>query len=195
MVMASLKHPNRVAAALLGLGLMVTFPMAAAAQGPLPDDAQQVLRQTISQLLVLFERYAVAGQVAPARAIQDEVRRLQADVGTNPPYEFAIDETVQGCRHFVLVMGSDWGPPERTFQRDYERACRYLSDPEKAMHDVVCLAPTTSHSKKPSDMPAPLATFSTIEEFKEQIRGLLSAWMAVLLQERGQHAASKSAAQ
>lgn len=109
-------------------------------------------------------------------------------------YEFAIDENVQGCRHSIFVMGKDWGPPERNFQRDYERACQYRSDPTKAMYDVICLAPTTPHSEKPSDMPAPLATFSTIEEFKERIRFLLSAWMAVLLQEGGQNAASKSAA-
>ena len=45
---------------------------------PLPDDAQQVLRQTVTQLQLLAERYMASGQQANARAILDQIQRIQS---------------------------------------------------------------------------------------------------------------------
>jgi hypothetical protein len=56
--MACLKSPMRVLAELLGMVLILVCPMPAGAQSVLPADAQQVLRQTASELLVLAERYS-----------------------------------------------------------------------------------------------------------------------------------------
>jgi len=82
--MAFLSHTKRVVAK--SLSLVLTCPIIAVAQGPLPDDAQQVLRQTALQLQMLAERYAATGQVAPARAILDEIRRLQTTLGAPLPF-------------------------------------------------------------------------------------------------------------
>ena len=117
-----------------------------------------------------------------------------ANLRDKRPYEFVVDENVQACRHYILVMGTDWGPPERNFQRDYERALHYLDDPAKAMRDVVCLASTTPDGELQEGMPLPSGKFSNIEEFKQHVRHLLSTWTVVFLKERGQTAAADAAA-
>jgi hypothetical protein len=68
------------------LSVVVCGGLNAAPQNtPLPDDAQQVLRQTVTQLQALAQRYMNFGQISESLAIQEQIRRLQATIPAATP--------------------------------------------------------------------------------------------------------------
>jgi hypothetical protein len=103
------------------------------------------------------------------------------------PYQFVVEENIRTCRHFILVCGGEWGPPERNFNPDYRCALQAGADPSLPMRDVAYLSFKNPEPPAQSggSLPASNAVFSTTAEFKERLRGLLSTWLAQYLDEGG----------
>lgn len=124
-------------------------------------------------------------------------------------FQSTIDENVYACRHFLLVLEEDWGPPSRNFQRDYQLALRCSADPTQPMREVAFLfrrpleggapegrAPegrAPEGGSLPATLPAPDGVFSATAEFNVLLRTLLTQWLASLRAETGSGSSSASA--
>jgi hypothetical protein len=97
------------------------------------------------------------------------------------PMQYAIDENIRDCRHYIQLLSEDWGPVERNFRNDYHLALQCVDDPQLPMHSVAALS-----KKQPSGaplgegLPEPRATFSTLTEFDCCVNNLLSGWLETL---------------
>jgi len=93
------------------------------------------------------------------------------------PHQFSVEENIQACRYYILLLFQDWGPVERNFENDYHLALECIADPALPMQGVAVL-----HKKQLSGqplaagMPQPESTFSTRAEFGQCIDTLLSRW-------------------
>ena len=93
------------------------------------------------------------------------------------PWQYTLDENIRDCRYFLLALADGWGPPERNFERDYRLALACKSDPALPMHDTAFVWQTPSAgAAPPPGLPPPTSEFSTCDEFKTQVRALLSRW-------------------
>ncbi len=36
-------------------------------------------------------------------------------VGDKRPLQYAVDDNIRECRHYLVLLTEDWGPPERNF--------------------------------------------------------------------------------
>jgi hypothetical protein len=98
--------------------------------------------------------------------------------------QYAVNENVCECRHYVLVLSEDWGPVERNFKADYQLALQSVADPALPMTSVAVLfKKQSSGSTLAPGLPEPHATFSSLEEFDGCINRLLSEWMESSAQE------------
>jgi len=99
------------------------------------------------------------------------------------PYLGAIAENIRACRYYIQVLEDTWGPPEKNFEREYAIACQCVSDPGLPMQEVAVLfkKPLLPHQVEPGVAELkqkPGATeFDSIEEYRRQLHGLLSAWL------------------
>jgi len=94
------------------------------------------------------------------------------------PLQYAVDENIRDCRHYILALCDGWGPPERNFERDYRLALECSADPALPMRETAFLLkkPLPGRSS-PSGLPPVSAEFSTIDEFKQQVRRLFAEWI------------------
>jgi hypothetical protein len=97
------------------------------------------------------------------------------------PHQFSVEENIQACRYYILLLCQDWGPVERNFENDYHLALQCMSDPALPMQGVAVLRKKQlSGQSLAAGMPEPESTFSTRAEFGECIGTLLSKWLESL---------------
>jgi len=94
------------------------------------------------------------------------------------PLQYAVDENIRDCRHYILLLSEDWGPVERNFHNDYHMALQCAADPALPMHSVAVLSKKQlSGSPLAGGLPEPDAAFSTLAEFDGCVNNLLAAWL------------------
>jgi hypothetical protein len=126
---------------------------------------------------------------------------LYVPVSLNPapdkrPIQYAVEENIRACRHYILVLAEDWGPKERNFRKDYHLALDCAADPACPMRTVTVLAKRESWQDAPelaAGMPKPDAVFSTAAEFRGVIAELLRNWLAEMEPEDRHAAAGENA--
>jgi hypothetical protein len=97
------------------------------------------------------------------------------------PLQYAIDQNIRDCRHYILLLSEDWGPVERNFRKEYQFALQCLDDPSLPMQSVAVLAKQQPSGPPLAEgLPKPMATFSTLAEFDECVEALLSGWLESL---------------
>lgn len=97
------------------------------------------------------------------------------------PFQYAVEQNIRACRHYILAVTEDWGPKERNFRKDYHLALVLMGDPEAEMKTVTLLAKREPWQEAPQlaeGMPAPDAVYSTTAEFEEILMGLMRGWLA-----------------
>ena len=94
------------------------------------------------------------------------------------PYQYLVEENIRDCRHYLLILFDDWGPPQRNFKNDYHLALQAGQDPALPMHSIAVLAKKSPSGEARADgLPAPDAWFSTPQEFDDCLMSLLSSWL------------------
>jgi hypothetical protein len=97
------------------------------------------------------------------------------------PVQYAVDENIRDCRHYLLLLSEDWGPVERNFRNDYQLALECVADPSLPMHSIAVLSKKQlSGVPLAEGMPEPKATFSTLAEFDNCVNNLLADWFESL---------------
>lgn len=100
------------------------------------------------------------------------------------PYQYTVDENIREAHYYMLVPGDDWGPPARTFERDYRLAMACAADPSLPMRQTAILL-----RNQPDGTPSPFAAlldslslpyvrFTTPGDFENAVVSLLSGWLA-----------------
>jgi hypothetical protein len=132
----------------------------------------------------LYRFYEVIGRFNETVAMQMGVLYVPValtNVMDKRPQQYAVDQNIRDCRHYILLLSEDWGPVARNFKNDYQLALQCIDDPALPMQSVAVLA-----KKQPSGqplaegLPEPRATFSTLAEFDECVTALLSGWLESL---------------
>jgi hypothetical protein len=98
------------------------------------------------------------------------------------PYQCDVEGNIGACRHYLLALSDDWGPPERNFQRDYELAAECRGNPALPMREIALIRKRSGSAARDASAPPSTAEFGSVDEFKEIVRGLLSAWLGTLLE-------------
>ena len=94
------------------------------------------------------------------------------------PVQYAVDENIRDCSHYILLLTEDWGPVERNFRNDYRLALQCAADPAVPMRSVAVLRKQQlSGVPLAEGLPEPQATFSTLAEFDDCVNKLLAAWL------------------
>ena len=109
------------------------------------------------------------------------------------PYQYLVEENLRESTHYILALSGGWGPPERDFQRDYRLALDYLRDVSLPMQSVNLLLRDVPEDASPfaSELSArgiSFATFTGLDDFREQAWQLFSSWR------RGEETAADAAA-
>jgi hypothetical protein len=137
--------------------------------------------------------YEIVGEFNEREAMRHGV--LFVPVALRPgqdkrPYQFAVEENIRACRHFILLLSEGWGPVERNFESDYRLALQCVADKALPMRSVAVLGkrqlsgePRPSVHDLAAGLPEPQATFSTTTEFGECLKALLASWLESLLAE------------
>jgi hypothetical protein len=100
------------------------------------------------------------------------------------PAQYAVDNNIEQCRHYLLVLKDGWGPVERNFRDDYQLALDAVSNPELPMRGVTVIAKIPAGASLGDGLPAADAIYATISEFEMVVNGLLSGWLEALLAEK-----------
>ena len=94
------------------------------------------------------------------------------------PLQYAVEENIRDCSHYLLVLTDGWGPPERHFERDYRLALKCAADPALPMRSTAFLwQPPPDGSAAPAGLPPATGEFTTVDEFKTHVRALLVEWL------------------
>jgi hypothetical protein len=129
--------------------------------------------------------YDVIGEFNEAAAMPKGILFVPVtltNVRDKRPMQYAVDENIRDCRHYILLLTEDWGPVERNFRNDYQLALHCAADPNLPMHSFAVLA-----KKQPSGpplaegLPEPQAQFSTLAEFDGCLKSLLADWLESLV--------------
>jgi hypothetical protein len=97
------------------------------------------------------------------------------------PMQYAVDQNIRDCRHYILLLWEDWGPTARSFRNDYHMALQCRDDPALPMESVAVFAKTQPSGQPLAEgLPEPRATFSTLAEFDECVTALMSDWLESL---------------
>ena len=100
------------------------------------------------------------------------------------PVQYAVDENIRDCRHYILALSEDWGPVERNFRNDYHLALQCAADPALPMHSVAVLSKKQlSGVPLAAGLPEPDGIFSTLTEFDDCVNHLLPAWLESIASE------------
>jgi hypothetical protein len=133
----------------------------------------------------LYRFYDVVGRFNETVAMRKGVLYVPValtNVMDKRALQYAVDQNIRDCRHYILLLSEDWGPAARNFKNDYHFALQCAEDPASPMQNVAALA-----KKQPSGqplaggLPEPSATFSTLAEFDVCVTALLSGWLESLL--------------
>ena len=123
----------------------------------------------------------VIGRFNETRAMEKGVLFVPVslvNVQDKRPYQYAIEENIRDCRHYLLLLLDDWGPPQRNFKNDYHLALQAVQDPALPMHSIAVLAKKSPSGEPLADgLPVPDAWFSTLQEFDECLMSLLFSWL------------------
>ena len=131
-----------------------------------------------------YRFYDVVGRFNETAGVQKGVLYVPVtltNVMDKRPLQYAVDQNIRECRHYILLLWEDWGPAARNFRNEYHMALECRGDPALPMESVAVLV-----KKQPSgqalaeDLPEPSATFSTLAEFDECVTTLLSGWLESL---------------
>ena len=119
----------------------------------------------------------VLGAFNEAAAMPRGVLYVPVSLGTmrdKRPYQYAVDENIRACRHYILALTEVWGPPERNFERDYQLALACRDDPSLPMRECAFLVntPPAGNEVQPAG-----AEFRTLDEFTGHLHRLLSEWI------------------
>ena len=60
------------------------------------------------------------------------------------PIQPTIDQNIRDCRYYVQVIENTWGPPHRSFEREYALAVECLADATLPMRGVAVLFKTSA---------------------------------------------------
>jgi len=128
--------------------------------------------------------YDMIGEFNEAEAMKRSVLYVPVtlvNIRDKRPLQYVVDENIRECRHYLLALSDNWGPPERNFEPDHRLALACRADPSLPMREVAFLwrKPLAGHSTL-AGLPVPAAEFSTRDEFKAQVRHLLGEWLATL---------------
>jgi hypothetical protein len=94
------------------------------------------------------------------------------------PVQYAVDENIRDCSHYILLLTEDWGPVERNFRNDYRLALQCAADPAVPMRSFAVLRKQQlSGVPLAEGLPEPQTTFSTLAEFDDCVNKLLAAWL------------------
>ena len=91
-----------------------------------------------------------------------------AGIRDKRPMQYAVDENIRQCRHYIQVLSEppeqpeSWGPVERNFRHDYNLALECAADPALPMQSVSLIPKGTA-------------------EFDACVNGLFAEWLASLL--------------
>jgi hypothetical protein len=129
--------------------------------------------------------YSVIGQFNEAAAMPEGILFVPVtltNVRDKRPLQYAVDENIRDCSHYILLLADDWGPVERNFRNDYQLALGCLADPALPMRSVgVLYKKQASGLPRAEGLPEPYATFSTLGEFDRCVSGLLSGVLELLV--------------
>ncbi len=132
-----------------------------------------------------YRFYDVVGRFNETVGIQKGVLFVPvtlASVMDKRPLQYAVDQNIRDCRHYVLLLSEDWGPAARNFRNEYHMALQCKEDPALPMESVAVLAKTQPSGQPLAEgLPEPRATFSTLEEFDKCVTALMSDWLESLL--------------
>ena len=103
-------------------------------------------------------------------------------------FQPAVDANVRDCKFFVQVLQNTWGPPERNFESDYNLACRLKAEPDAPMEGVAVFFKAANglevepgilqlKSSAPSQLGCSVYEFGSLDEYKQQLRDQLTAWL------------------
>jgi|SRR5882672_10303393 len=102
-------------------------------------------------------------------------------------FQGVVDENVRACRFFVQVLHNNWGPPAKNFEREYNLAWQLKADPASLMEDVALFFKVADGVEvepvilqlRSSAQQQDCSTheFASLEEYKQQLRAQLSAWL------------------
>jgi hypothetical protein len=123
--------------------------------------------------------YDIVGRFNETAAMQKGVLFVPVtmpSVADKRPLQYAIDQNIHDCRHYILLLSGDWGPAQRNFEDEYRHALRCIDDPASPMQSVAVLA-SAKRSAAGNGLPPPCATFSTPAEFDHGIEALLAHWL------------------
>ncbi len=128
--------------------------------------------------------YDVVGQFNEAHAVALGILYVPVslvNIRDKRPLQYAVDENIRDCRHFILLLSEDWGPIERNFEDDYLLARECAADPALPMSEFALLRRRGRSGRPLADgIPEPDATFATMEEFRQCVNDLLLRWFANL---------------
>ncbi len=106
------------------------------------------------------------------------------NMGDKRPFQGAVDQNIEACRHYILAITGDWGPPERNFRRDYRLAVECIGNPALPMKSVaVLLEKGSSLAGELLAAECAFAEFDGAADFRGQVRELLIAWTAEIVRE------------
>jgi len=130
--------------------------------------------------------YDAVGQFNDAEGLRAETLYVPvslANIHDKRPYQYTIDENIRACRHYILALSEDWGPPECNFERDYRLAAECRDNPSLPMREIRVLLRNRPDGK-PSSLTTsltaagvPSRAFTSIEEFQKIVRSLLAEWL------------------
>lgn len=100
------------------------------------------------------------------------------------PYQYTVEENIRASRYYLLLPGDDWGPPERSFDRDYKLAMAYAADPALPMQRAMILL-RNQLDGAPSPFAATLdaaglaySAFTSMEDFQAVMQRILVECLA-----------------
>jgi hypothetical protein len=106
-------------------------------------------------------------------------------------YQPAVEANVRECKFFVQVLQHTWGPQERNFKCDFDMAWHLKSDPGFPMEGVALFFKAADgfdvepgilqlKSSMQSQPGCAIYEFASLDEYKQQLRDQLSAWLATV---------------
>ena len=124
------------------------------------------------------------GEFNETRALPHQVLFVPVsliNIGDKRPVQYVIDENIEACRHYLLVLTDSWGPEQRNFRKDYLLALQCQADPKLPMAEVCVLHKRfPSEPALPEGFPTPDGEFSTMDQFVEQLTAFLERSLAAL---------------
>ena len=97
-------------------------------------------------------------------------------------FQNAVDRNIKACTYYLQILGDGWGPPKRNFEHSFEVAKQCAADPKLPMREVALFRKESASGDFPGSAAGDMrvAEFSDTDSFRNQLRALLSEWLAAL---------------